>query len=200
MPSVNMIAPRRAEKLRLERDMRRLVVVILVEIVFAVALGGWVCTKIYTTRNKIDELELQIAKLQPVIKEIKGYEAATNQLKPKLELLSRAKDKTMRWYTTLDELTQSLPETLFLTRIATTGDEKKDAKTKVNISGVSTNQAKVGEMMMRLNKIPDFTTVNLAFTQDTTIGMISVVEFEVAADMDCGEPAKGAKDNGCDKS
>ena len=53
MPSVNMIAPRRAEKMRLERDMRRLVLVILAEFVAAAGLGGWVCTKLLTTSSRI---------------------------------------------------------------------------------------------------------------------------------------------------
>src|SRR5664279_584907 len=116
MPSVNMISPRRAEKMRLERDMRRLVIVIIAELVIAAGLGGWVCTKLWTTNGRIADLNVQLTKLQPIVKEIEHYQRATARLDPKLKLLGHAKEGTMRWFNTLDKLSASLPESTYLTR------------------------------------------------------------------------------------
>jgi len=204
MPSINMIAPRRVEKRRLERDMRRLVAVILAELVCAVAIGGWVCTKLLTTRNRIGDLDVQLARLQPIVKQIEGYDSATKTLAPKLDLLNKAKERTMQWYNSLDRLTQSLPQSTYLTRIATKrSDKKEDAGTTVNLSGISISQAKIGETMLRLTAIPDFKKVDLHYSQASCVNGCPAIEFEIGATMSfdklgtgSDEPAKGAKSDG----
>jgi len=197
MPSINMIAPRRAEKRRLERDMRRLVLVILVELVCAVAGGGWVCTRLLTTHSRIADLDVQLARLQPIVKQIEDNERATKALAPKLDLLNKAKDRTMRWYNTLDRLTQSLPQSTYLTRLAAKKTEKtENAGATVNLSGVSISQAKIGEMMLRLSAIPDFQKVDLHYTQSSCVSGCPAIEFEIGATMKSEEAPKGAKTNG----
>ena len=200
MPSINMIAPRRAEKRHLERDMRRLVLVILMEFACAVAIGGWVCTRLLTTHNRIADLDVQLTRLQPVVKQIEEYDKAAKLLAPKLELLNKAKDNTMRWYNTLDRLTQSLPQSTYLTRVNAKTNDKNGEGTTVNLSGVSISQAKIGETMLRLTSIPDFEKVDLHFTQATNIEGGSGIEFEVGATMRGNEQPKGAKADGRDQS
>ncbi len=195
MPSINMIAPRRAEKMRLERDMRRLVVVILAELVFAVGLGGWVCTKLLTTHSRISDLQVQLTSLQPIVRQIEGYDSATKKLLPKLDLLNKAKDQTMTWYSVLDRLTQSFPQSTYLTRVSTRMSNQKDAGTVLTLNGVSTSQTKIGETMMRLHEVPEFERVDLHFTDKTIVEKADVLEFEIGASMKGQEPPKGAKPN-----
>jgi len=199
MPSINMIAPRRAEKKRLERDMRRLVVVIAVELIFAVGLGGWVTTKIFTTRTRIADLDVQIASFHPTVKHIKEFESATAKLMPKLDLLNQAKTGTMRWYNTLDRLTESMPSSTWLTRIST-GPVKEEEDTVLKLSGVSSTQAKVGETMMRLSGNPDFQNIDLHFTRNTCIGLASAVEFEIGAKMITAHKRKEGPRDGSSQS
>lgn len=193
MPSINMIAPRRAEKLRLEREMRRLVVVIMAELILAVGLGGWVCTKLLTTRSQVASLDAQLNSLRPVVKQIEGYESATKKLVPKLQLLNDAKDRTMTWYNVFDRLTQSLPQSTYLTRISTDKAQKPENGAKVKLTGVSISQAKIGETMIRLHAIPDFTAVDLNYTQQTSVDKASAVEFVIDAAMKSTAPPKGVK-------
>lgn len=195
MPSVNMIAPRRAEKMRLERDMRRLVLVILAEFVAAAGLGGWVCTKLLTTSSRIADLDVQLASLQPIVRQIEGYESDTKKLRPKLELLNKAKDRTMTRYNVLDRLTQSFPQSTYLTRMSTRQAEKAGVDTVLTLSGVSVSQASIGETMMRLHDIPDFSRVDLHFSQRTTVDKASALEFEIGAAMKSPVKPKGVKPN-----
>lgn len=182
MPSINMIAPRRADKRRLEQAMRKLGILILVELVFVVALGGWVITKSLTTRASIAVLDAQMLELAPKIKAVEALEAKTAKLKPKVELLNEAKERTMRWYNTLDRLTQSVPASTWLTRVSTTTDvSTKDLILSIN--GLTCEQARVGETMMRLQAIPDFASVDLHFTQKGNQGVAQAVEFEIGARM-----------------
>ncbi|MGC8861619.1 MAG: PilN domain-containing protein [Armatimonadota bacterium] len=201
MPSINMIAPRRAERRRLERDMRRLMIVILAELVCAVAVGGWVCTRLLTTRSRIADLDVQLTRLQPIVRQIEEYESATAKLAPKLDLLNKAKERTMRWYNSLDRLTQSLPQSTYLTRIETRSSDKKDqAGTIVNLSGISISQARIGEAMLRLAAIPDFQRVDLHYSQPNSVDGCPAIEFEIGAVMKGSEPPKGEKANGRNQS
>jgi Tfp pilus assembly protein PilN len=196
MPSVNMIAPRRADKRRRERDMRRLVVVIIAELIFAVGLGGWVCTRVLSTSNRIADLNTEISKLKPIVKQIEDYDKAKARLDPKLNLLNQAKDCTLRWYGALDRLTQSMPDSTYLVRINTTADDKdKSAPISVSMNGISVSQERVGETMMRLQSIPEFETVKLHHTQDSAASGAPAVEFQIDAAMKGSQPAKGAKRN-----
>lgn len=198
MPSINMIAPRRAEKMRLERDIRRLVIVVLAEITVILVMGGWVGTRILTTDNKISDIDEEMRTLQPVVMEIEDYNRKTTALAPKLKLLNEAKDCTMRWYNVLDKLTQSMPESTYLTRVSTTSVRPDDPAVSVNVNGVSATQAKVGETMLRLQTIPEFEKVDLRFTQKSSLG--TALDFEIAAAMKGNEPAKGVNQNGSSKS
>ena len=195
MPSINMIAPRRAEKKRLERDMRRLVVVIAVELIFAVGLGGWVTTKIFTARSRTADLEVKIAKNLPTVKQIEEYELATAKLVPKLDLLNQARTGTMRWYNTLDRLSESMPSSTWLTRISTGPVKEGDEDMVLSLVGVSPTQARVGETMMRLSVNPDFQKIDLHFTRKTCIGLASAIEFEIGATLTTAyKPKEEARD------
>jgi Tfp pilus assembly protein PilN len=200
MPSVNMIAPRRADKRRRERDMRRLVVVIIAELIFAVGLGGWVCTRILTTGNQIAELNTEIAKLKPIVRQIDEYDNARKKLDPKLNLLNQAKDCTMRWYGALDRLTQSMPGSTYLTKISTNSDAAGGSDTSVQLHGVSISQERIGETMMRIQSIPQFDSVDLHYTQVGGASGAPALEFEIGATMKNKQAAKGAKTNGSAES
>ncbi len=180
MPSINMIAPRRAEKRRLERAMRQLVILILAEFVFVVALCGWVFTKTLTTRANIAELNAQLQTLAPKIKTIQELDKKTAKLRPKVDLLNQAMTRTMCWYNTLDRLTQSVPASTWLTRLSTsTAAGSKDLT--LNIAGMTDEQARVGETMLRLHSNPDFKSVDLHYTQKGTQESAQVIEFEIGA-------------------
>lgn len=195
MPSINMIAPRRTEKKRLERDMRRLFVVILVELVFALGLGGWVATKMLTTADRMSELDAELSKFQPTVRQIEEYDAATTRLTPKLDLLNAAQKGTMRWYNTLDRMTQSLPPSTWLTRVMSV-PAKEGAEPGLNLTGVSVSQERVGELMMLLARHDSFSNVDLHFTEKSEMGTQTVVGFEIGATLNAGEsdtPSQGGK-------
>jgi len=216
MPSINMIAPKRAEKLRRERDMRRLVFGIMAELVVAFALTCCLVIDIHSMNTRIAALDKQIDALQPVVDEIKQYDAATCKLQPKLQLLNEAMSVTMRWYNTLNKLTETLPASTYLVKVSSDdaggpGAKKDDTQRKVVISGVSATQALVGEAMLRMQTMQDVTDVELHYTRDASPpdyhpvylnGRLSNnprrtmgVEFEIGSQLNLTD-TKGAKADG----
>ncbi|MDH7601494.1 MAG: PilN domain-containing protein [Armatimonadota bacterium] len=197
MPSINMIAPRRAEKRKLERDMRRLVAVILVELVCAIALGGWLTARLVATRGRIADLDVQLARLRPTVKQIEDYESATRKIKPKLDLLNEARERTLRWHRILDALTSSLPKPSYLTRLTTNQSTGRgESSPTVALTGITVSQAIIGEAMLRLSSVPDLVQVDLNYSQPTSVNGAPAIEFELGAKMKGEKDRKGAQTNG----
>ncbi len=197
MPSINMIAPRRAEKQKLERDMRRVVAVILVEFICAIALGGWLTARLVATRGRIADLDVQLARMRPTVKQIEDYERATRRLQPKIDLLNEAKQRTMRWHRILDALTLSLPKPSYLTRIATNQSAgRQESSPTVALTGITISQAIIGETMLRLSSVPDLAQVDLNYSQPTSVNGAPAIEFELGAKMKDDKDRKGAQANG----
>ena len=106
----------------------------------------------------------------------------------------------MRWYSTLDRLTQSLPQSTYITRMNTAVPAGSDATGTLNLVGVSVSQEKIGETMLRLQNIPDFQSVDLHYTQKSAVTEFDAFEFEIGAVLKSDPPAKGAVSNGSGQS
>ncbi|MDO8586540.1 MAG: PilN domain-containing protein [Armatimonadota bacterium] len=203
MPSINMIASRRSEKHRFERNMRRLMVVILAEVALGVLLGALFTIRICSTNQRISDLDVQLQKLQPTVRKIEDYEAATTMLKPRLQLLTDAQDKTTRWRKMLAELSHALPQRTWLTKLATNVPQPGQTGggvITVSLNGVAADQNQVGEAMLRLNTYPDFERIDLHFTQGSAVGKTKAVEFEIAASLKQDDKAKEGVTNAGAKS
>ena len=199
MPSINMIAPRLANRRRTERDIRRMVAVVVAEIVVAVLCFGWVATKYFSTRSQIADLDVKLAKLAPVIKQIKSYDQSAAEIKPKVELLQTAQRQTLSWYDTFDRLTQSMPVSTYLSRVSSSIDASGGKGITVVLGGVSSEQSKIGEAMLRLYSVPTFENVELHYTQEQA-SRGGGVDFEVAATMKGSVSKKGATKDGSSES
>ena len=182
MSSINMISPRRAEKRRLEVNVRKLLLVIIAEAVLVVGVMGLLMSRIWATNSRITDLQVKITELQPTVHKIEYYEKAIGELKPKLDTLGRARTDTERWRRVLDDLSISLPQKTWLTRIAAVAPSNPTSpEMVVNLNGISASQELVGETMLRIQRsVPDFDHLDLHYTQKSTAGSQSAVEFEVA--------------------
>lgn len=187
MPTINMIAPRRMEKLRLEKRVRYLVAVLLAELVLAVIIGMGFSYKLWGTMNQISNYDTQLTKLKPVVAEIELYRDSTKKLTPKLDLLNEARVRTMSWYGMLDKMMETLPANCHLIRISivstpNTADSSGGQTQQLTILGVAQTQAKVGEAILRLQKVPELKNVELHYSQTPVGGVSSNVEFEIGAE------------------
>lgn len=191
MPSINMIAPRRVEKKRMESTVRKLVVAILAEAVLIACMTGFMASRIYGTRAMVGDLDVQLTKLQPTVNTIEQYDKSTEELRPKLDTLNQAKDATLLWCRILDDLSASLPDKTWLTRLASNPPQPNASEMVVSLNGVSASQELVGETMLRMQThVTDFSRLDLHFTQKNTIGSLTAVEFEMEAGIKTPQTAK----------
>ena len=183
MPSINMIAPRRAERKRLERDVRRLTLAICLIMIFGVVISGLLWARIYSTRARIGDLDVQLVKLQPDVRRIQTLQSMTKELEPKLVVLNDAKDRTLHWYNLLDKLSVSLPQKTWIQRITSNPPTPEKNETQIVLNGYAETQKLVGETMLRLYTNEDLDEVDLRFTQAATVEKKPAYEFEVAANL-----------------
>lgn len=198
MPSINMIAARRAEKKRVEKMVYCTLLVILGELAITLGVVGFMTARVHASNVNIRQLDVQMTKLQPTVTRIKRYEGEIKQLEPRLNLLGQSRDQTMAWYTVVHDLARSMPADTWLTGIATgqaasTSPSAGSAvpSATLNLSGTSVSQKLVGETMLRLNQCPEFDQVDLTYTQESTIGEAKALQFQIVAKLKPITPQKG---------
>ncbi len=184
MPSINMIANRRAEKKRQEMNVRKLVYGISAEIGCVLVATSVLWLHMANVRGQISDLSGQIQKLEPKVNAIDDLEKQTQTLTPKVTTLDGAKADTLFWYSNLSAITGSLPEKAWLTSLAAAGSggapgSASGADPTVQLSGVSLDQSQVGEAMLRMNQSPGLDHIDLAFVQQQKTGDTDTVSFQM---------------------
>lgn len=208
MPSINMIAARRAERRHLERQVRMAALIVLCMAVVGFGVLSFMTARIYATDRSIDSLDKQLAGINPTVEQIAKYEAETRKLQPRLALLADSREKTLLWYSVMQNLSRSMPEKTWLTDVTTnktvvvpapttaSNVQPQAPKINVKIRGTSVSQMMVGETMLRLNKWPEFQKVDLSYTQQGSREDLNTVDFEINAQLiDCSTKG-GVSSNG----
>lgn len=189
MPSINMIAARRAEKKKLEQRVRAAFLVIIAGVALGLGVLSYMAARVYTAGQHSESLDQTLSRFQPKVDMIRDYESQISALAPRLELLSQSKGETLLWCSVLQDLSQSMPEKTWLMNITTqrtqttpaAGKTASAGATVVSLKGVSVSQKLVGEAMLRLNRFPEFQRVDLTYTQQGTKMAADTLDFEVAA-------------------
>lgn len=208
MPSVNMIAARRAEKHRLEQNTRKLVYGVVGELGLILVAVSFMLAHLITTQTHVGVLEAQLKNLQPKVDEIKQLESDTSALQPKVTVVNTAQQNTLYWYSALQNLALSLPAKTWVTEVATTGTPVFASSTPapskpggptpaapapaptsnaaLNVNGMSANQDEVGEAMLKINTFPNFNQAVLSSIQKSDIGKTPAVSFQMTVDLKPG--------------
>lgn len=194
MISINMIAARRAEHLRMLRLVRALGLATVATGAGMVVANLFVSAQRLETRVSTNEVKGELAHLKPALDRLNQIQQARSSLQPKLLVLNKAQSDTMRWYDVLVSLKHTVPTQAWLTSLNVEGG--RDDPQTVRLDGITESQSMVGETMLRLNEArrgpngpPLYQAVDLDFTQSGKLGERDTVEFEVAAHLPPAENA-----------
>lgn len=188
MPSINMIATRRAEKRRRENNLKNIVYAIIAEIGVVVLCLSYLSIRCAATTARISELNSKIQKLQPKVSQIQKLQNETARLMPKVLTLDGAKSDTLFWYKNITTVSTCLPEKTWLTSMgtppqaagtsATPGSSSGNDPT-LTLAGVAMSHASVGETMLRMNAQPSLDHVELTSDQMQKTGGVDTVCFQM---------------------
>ena len=196
MPSINMIAARRAEKRRQEKNTRRLIYGILAEFGVLLLVISVMVTRIVATYNHVADLDDQLKSLQTKVDEIKNLQVATQALQPKVTALTEAKSGTLYWYTAFGNIASSLPDDAWLSNVMASGSPMTaDAagQAKLNVSGMARSQFAVGTAMLRMNAYPSIDQVSLNNVTQNNDPLNPGVNFQLIVQL---KPLPSAQTNG----
>jgi Tfp pilus assembly protein PilN len=197
MPSINMIAARRAEKMRLEKQIRIALFSVVGVGAVVVCLTSYMAACIYSAGRDIQTLDIKIRRIEPVVEKIRVNEKDIDALKPKLELLDQSRKETLLWSAVLSDLSKSMPQKTWLSNVSTTvaasttpGTAPEPGGKRLALKGISVSQELVGEAMLRLSSFNEFQKVDLSYTQKGGAEM-QTLDFEIAATLRSLEAKKG---------
>ncbi len=204
MPSINMIANRRAEKKRQETEYPQ--AGLRHQRGNRMRPGRHQCPDLHmvNVRGQVADLGGQIQKLEPKVNAIDDLEKQTQTLTPKVVTLDGAKADTLFWYSNLSAITGSLPQNAWLTSLAAAGTggapgSASGTDPTVLLSGQSLNQSQVGEAMLRMNQSPGLDHIDLAFVQQQKTADQTTVAFQMTVHLK-PEPSALAGANDAKKS
>ena len=213
MPSINMVALRRAEKRRQENNIRKVVYAILGEIGFFVLLLTFMSARLFSINGHIGDLDGKLQKLQSRVTQIQGLQQETSKLMPKVTTLASAKSDTLFWYDSIYSVTRSLPDRTWLTSLGTLGSTSSaapapgaaavagtDSDPSLTVAGVAMNQAAVGEAMLHMNGEPNLDHVDLAYVQSQKTGKMDTVGFQMTVHLKQPPAAAGVGGTDAKKS
>jgi len=184
MPLINMISEHREQQARLIRRRKQLLSVLLFEVGLLAGVFSFLMAGNLALQARLDRVQREVQRLQPSLELVAKIERETQELMPRLRTLTEAQQHTQRWYATINGIARCLPADVWLTGISSTQVQDTEARrqsTQITITGSTLTQQQVGEVMLRLNTIPTFESVELHFTQQRSYNDLEAVDFEVAA-------------------
>jgi Tfp pilus assembly protein PilN len=186
VPSINMIAVRRAEKRRQEQNTRKLVYGIAAEFGVTMVIVSVMYARLLAVNGSVGDLNTEITKLQPTVDQIQLMQKETQDLQPKVATLDGAKADTLFWYNDLYAVTTCLPPKTWLTTLGTAGSGGDGSPgtagtgdPQLSLSGVALNQSTVGTAILQMNQSPRLDHVDLAMVQQQKTGLVPTVSFQM---------------------
>ena len=178
MMEINLLPHREARR---AADLRETIALLVLGLV---VVGGGVFLTDKGVKSDLAAAEASVAQLQadieryePQKKLVKSFKKRKKQLKSKLDVidsLERARNGPVR---ILDELSQRVPDRLWLTSITTKGKG-------VKLEGQSLDTGVVADFLRGLNASPYFKNVDLDKTSGgKVVKGVRLVNFEIRADM-----------------
>ncbi|MBL8041132.1 MAG: PilN domain-containing protein [Chthonomonas sp.] len=197
MPYINLIHDYCALRKKQEQKAKTALIALLsVSAVSVVGMGTLLIMR-ENVRGQAAAVKAVIARIQPIMNDIDASKKQMSVLGPKLTSLQDAQSITRHWTNALSHFSKNVPGGVWLTAIKSQ-QKAKDGNVEVTLNGVSLKQEGVGDLMLRMKGLKDFTDVQLKFTQEDRNPDLSTIRYEVLAKLPgtaagSADPKKPAK-------
>ena len=164
MIRINLLPVRAAQK---KEKLRSQVTILVLSLV----LVGLVCGALFVQQQRTNEgLQQEIAdinrrntELQSRIGEVRDYEKRKADLEQKLSVLAELKNQKTGPVRLLDDLSDALPEELWLTSFS-------EQNGSIDLAGIADTEQRVALFMETLERSEHYSNIELTVTEQTTVG------------------------------
>ncbi|MDI6839946.1 MAG: type IV pilus assembly protein PilM [bacterium] len=151
----------------------------IVALVILSLIGFGIVKKQNRIEGEIKDMELQQASMTDKADLVRSLISKENELSTKIKVVQDLSKHRYARIKLLDELNRLLPRYTWLVAL---NEESVDTfGINILIRGITTSNFAVSEFMQRLEQVPNFSDVNLSYTQRGEISGIETIEFEIKA-------------------
>jgi len=174
MIKINLLPVRAAKKKESLRQQLSIFGLSIVA-VLVICLGIYTMTlaKIKTAEDEIVKSEQEIETLKKKIGEINNIKKLQEEVKKKLDILDQLRRNKTGPATRLAELSDAVPDKVWLTKYSENGGN-------ISIAGTAFNEELIAELMRNLQATKDFTNVELLVSEQTDIKGLKIKKFEIS--------------------
>jgi len=173
MIKINLLPVRAAKR---KETVRQQVVILagtlLLVLLLALGAYSYYLIRINSTQTEISRVEQELAELKVKIGKIKELEKLKADVTKKLNVLTQLRREKTGPVNRLLTISQSVPDTLWLTRYAESG-------ASVTVNGIAFNEELIADFMRRLEVSPDFKNVELIVSEQVIISGMKLKKFEL---------------------
>ncbi len=174
MIRINLLPVKAAQKKELLRG--QLIIVLLSVVLVLIGCAGVYAdlqSKISSEKKKVDGIQSEIGQLRRKIGEVSHFKKLQKELQGKLDVLNKLKEGKNGPVHLLDELSQAIPEKVWL-------DTFKESGGSVSISGRGLSEESVAEFMQDLEASAYFQDVELRVTERASQGPLKLQKFQIS--------------------
>jgi len=180
MPNINLIYDQRVAA---KAGQKKLMISYATLVASSVIAFGLFTTQAMQTSSVSDALTQAKKKHSAIMPKIKQTEEGNNELAgltPRLETLTNAQLATKRWNRILQHLSRNTPENAWLTQLRCMQSLPTDP-VSMTVTGMSSDNTSVGDMLLRLKANKDYEGVALNYTNTDYSGDKRGIKFEMTA-------------------
>jgi type IV pilus assembly protein PilN len=159
------------------RELKQQIAIACVLLIATVAFCGWTSfelnQQLNAKQNELRRVEAQLKELDKIVKEVEEFEAQVGLVQRKIDAVQMAKNSQRVPARYLDEISQSLPEQVWLVALQESG-------LRMRISGKSLNgDPGVADFMTNIGQSPLFGTAELVESKAEIIDDHQVKSFTI---------------------
>jgi len=178
MININLIASRRAQRLRIAKLARLSAYGVIGLLVGVILIYAWLTIAVAMVSGEIREVDARLSdpKLVSALHRITFLESQTAVLRPRVTLLHQVQESQKAWGQILQDLSDEIPNDVWLTSVASRREQDQQ---RLIISGSALSQSAVGNFMLNLKKADWCGVPALGYTQAVRVQDTETVNFEV---------------------
>lgn len=193
MPLVNLIQEQR-QAIRHKQRQTRMVLLSIVGVgVLSFLTAGYFTFETVRYTLRTNDLKATKERLKPLMDQVEQNEQMIGSLQVKMDTLGSAEKSTVRWSGLLTYLAANTPNGVWLSDLRST---QPDAKSPVSlgVGGLSVDQDRVGQFILRLEAAQQVEGVMLKYTQEKVGPNSRSTQFELNAVLEGTTPKPEASE------
>ncbi len=147
--NINLIAERRARKMREVMVLRWSTMGVLFVILLMISMNVIAAVEMFATKRDIIALEFELKSYEGKRQELARIELAIAEKRPMVALLEQVRVSEGAWMTMLADFSHIIPHDVVIDNLSTT---PSDTGVRLRVSGRALDETTVGEFMMALRQ------------------------------------------------